>query len=95
MQQYKRIHIFVSGKVQGVYFRQNALHKAEELNVYGWIKNLDDGRVESIFEGLDQNLSKMVEWCKQGPENALVDKIEIMDEPYKGEFSNFRILPTN
>ena len=49
--QYCRVHVFISGKVQGVYFRQNTVGKAQELNVLGWIRNLKDGRVEAVFEG--------------------------------------------
>ncbi len=49
--EYFRIHIFITGKVQGVYFRQNTVYKAQELYILGWIRNLIDGRVEAVFEG--------------------------------------------
>ncbi len=92
--QYFRIHIFISGKVQGVYFRQNTFYKAQELNIMGWVRNLQDGRVEAVLEGETENINKLLDWCNDGPENAIVTKIEIMDEPYRNEFSNFQILTT-
>jgi len=92
--QYFRIHVFISGKVQGVYFRQNILYRAQELNVLGWVRNLNDGRVESIFEGEKATINKLLEWCNIGPENAVVQNVEIVNEPYQNEFSNFQILTT-
>jgi acylphosphatase len=92
--QYCRLHIFISGKVQGVYYRQNTLHKAQELNVMGWIRNLKDGRVEATLEGEREHVDKLLDWCKDGPEYAIVTNIEIVDEPYSNEFSNFQILST-
>ncbi len=90
--QYVRLHVFISGKVQGVYFRQNTSYKAQELNVMGWVRNLKDGRVEAIFEGEQENTDKLLDWCNDGPENAIVSDIKIINEPFKKEFSNFQIL---
>ncbi len=89
---YFRIHIFVTGKVQGVYFRQNTVYKAQELNISGWIRNLKDGRVEAVFEGEKVNINKLLDWCRDGPKNAIVKNIEIINEPYKNEYSNFQII---
>ena len=75
--QYCRVHVFIGGKVQGVYFRQNTVCKAKELNVLGWIRNLKDGRVEAVFEGGKVNVNKLVDWCNAGPKNAIVKKMEI------------------
>lgn len=91
---YTRVHIFVSGKVQGVYFRQNTSLKAQELGIVGWVRNLSDGRVESVMEGLEVDIDKMISWCKSGPKDALVTEVKIMNEEYKKEFSTFDIVKT-
>lgn len=84
-----RVHVFVSGKVQGVFFRSSTKDKADELGLSGWVKNLQDGRVEAVFEGEEGKVEKMVEWCRKGPEYAKVTTVEVIPEPYKGEFSGF------
>jgi acylphosphatase len=89
-----RVHIFVSGKVQGVYYRQNTLQKAQELDICGWVRNLSDGRVESVMEGSKVNIDKMLTWCKKGPVDAKVEEVKIIDEEYKKEFSSFDIIKT-
>ena len=94
MVNYTRVHIFVSGKVQGVYFRQNTSLKAQELGIVGWVRNLSDGRVESVMEGLEVNIDKMISWCKSGPKDALVTDVKIKNEEYKKEFSTFDIVKT-
>lgn len=86
-----RAHIFVKGLVQGVFFRQNTLNKARELGIFGFIRNLPDGRVEAVFEGDKNKVEKMVEWIKKGPENARVNNQEVKWEEYKGEFGDFEI----
>ena len=92
--EYFRVHIFITGKVQGVYFRQNAALKAQELNVSGWIRNLKDGRVEAVFEGEKTNINKLLNWCKQGPKDAIVRNTETINEPFKNEYSDFQIIKT-
>jgi len=89
-----RVHIFVRGKVQGVYYRQNTLQKAQELGIFGWVRNLSDGRVEAIMEGSKINIEKMLAWCKEGPVGAYVEDVEIIYEEYKNEFSTFDIIKT-
>ena len=83
--------MIVSGRVQGVFFRQNTLKKAEELGVLGWIKNLPDGRVEAVFEGEKEKVERMVDWEKKGPVSALVEKVEIDWQDYRGEFKSFQL----
>jgi len=90
--EYRRVHIFIGGKVQGVYFRQNTAYKAQELNIKGWIRNLKDGRVEAVFEGERVNMNKLLNWCNNGPKNAIVKDIQIVDEEFKNEYSNFQIM---
>ena len=87
-----RVRIYVSGKVQGVYYRQNTLQKAQELGIFGWVRNLSDGRVESVMEGSKVNIDKILAWCKQGPPDAKVEEVKFIDEPYKNEFSTFDII---
>ena len=87
----KRVHIFVKGKVQGVYFRQGMKDIAEKKNVTGWVRNLQDKRVEAVLEGKDKDVNSVIEWSQKGSPNAIVDDVEIINENYKGEFSKFEI----
>ena len=86
-----RAHVFVTGKVQGVYFRQNTLQAANNHGVFGWVRNLPDGRVEAVFEGDEVAVNKMVKWCRTGPPAARVDSLYAKSEKYTGEFSSFSI----
>ena len=86
-----RVHIFVSGRVQGVWFRENTQKKAQKLRVTGWIKNLVDGRVEAIFEGEREKIEEMIKWVSKGPFLAKVNGLDVEWQEYKGEFENFGI----
>ncbi len=86
-----RVHVFISGKVQGVFFRSGTKERAEELNLTGWVRNLADGRVEAVFEGEEKNVENMVQWCRRGPDYAVVEEIEVIPEQYKGEFNSFAL----
>ena len=87
----QRIRIFVTGRVQGVFFRQTLKVKAKQNDVYGWVKNLKDGRVESVLEGNAENVSRLVEWAHGGPANAIVEDVEIRTEKFTGDFSKFDV----
>jgi acylphosphatase len=87
-----RIHVFISGKVQGVFFRSSTKDMAEELGLYGWVRNLTDGRVEAVFEGEEEKIDKMLEWCRKGPEYSKVKSVECCYEDDKGEFKEFLLL---
>jgi acylphosphatase len=87
----KRVHLLISGIVQGVYFRQGMMEAAEKNNVLGWVRNLPDNRVESILEGNDSNVDAVIEWARFGPAGAVVDELKITEEKYIGEFSEFLI----
>ncbi|WP_153553519.1 acylphosphatase [Halomicrobium sp. LC1Hm] len=77
-----RAHVFVSGKVQGVFYRANTRETAGETSVDGWVKNLSDGRVEAVFEGPAPAVESMVEWCHEGSPRARVDGVEVeYEEP--------------
>ncbi len=86
-----RAHVFISGRVQGVYFRDYTRRQARRLGVTGWVRNLWDGRVEALFEGDEEAVRRMVEWCHVGSPSARVDRVEVQYEPYRGEFADFRI----
>jgi acylphosphatase len=76
MSERTRAHVFVTGKVQGVFFRANTRDTARERGVDGWVKNLDDGRVEAVFEGDEETVEAMVEWCHTGSPQARVEGVE-------------------
>lgn len=86
-----RAHVFIQGKVQGVYFRQNTGIVATGHGVNGWVRNLHDGRVEAVFEGEETNVGKVIEWCRTGPAKAVVDDVKIKYENYAGEFQDFKV----
>lgn len=88
-----RTHLWITGRVQGVYYRATTQTMAHQLGVMGWVRNLRDGRVEAVFEGEALAVAKLVQWCGSGPPNARVDEIESVDEVPQGE-CEFRVLPT-
>ncbi len=87
----KRVHVFISGKVQGVFYRAYTQDEAKKLGVNGWVRNLPDGRVEAVFEGVDEAVDEMVKWCYKGSPASKVEKVEVIEEPYTGEFKDFEI----
>jgi acylphosphatase len=86
-----RAHVFVSGIVQGVFFRQKTRQQAERIGVTGWIRNLPDGRVEAVFEGEEEAVKTLVDFCKKGPRGANVTGFTLDLEPFVGEFSSFEV----
>lgn len=86
-----RAHVFVSGSVQGVYFRQNTKEVASRHRVTGWVRNLPDGRVEAIFEGSEMDVNEVIEWCNIGPPKASVHDVIIKFGKYTGEFADFKV----
>ena len=86
-----RAHIWISGQVQGVFFRDTTRKKAEDLRLTGWARNLPDGRVESIFEGDKEAIEKIIEWAKEGPDTARVENVEVKWEEFRDEFSSFTV----
>ena len=87
----KQIHIFVTGRVQGVFFRQSTKVMAIKNNAKGWVRNLDDGRVEIVAQGETQDIDNLAHWCKTGPANSRVDEFELSDENISDEFENFEV----
>lgn len=86
-----RAHVFVSGSVQGVFFRQEAARRAGSRDVVGWIRNLPDGRVEAVFEGYEAAVQSLVEWCERGPQMADVRDVSVSWEEPKHEEENFSV----
>lgn len=86
-----RAHVYVSGMVQGVFFRTETQDEAIRQSVTGWIRNRPDGRVEAVFEGEKETVDKLIEFCRHGPPGARVNNVEISWEDHKGEFHGFRI----
>jgi acylphosphatase len=85
-----RYRVLVSGRVQGVFFRDSCRRLAQEHGVAGWVRNLPDGRVEAVFEGAPENVAVLVDWTRQGTRNALVDGVAVQAEPAEG-LTGFRI----
>lgn len=79
-----RAHVWVGGRVQGVWYRESARREALRLELAGWVRNLSDGRVEAVFEGPAEKVATAVEWCRGGPERALVTDLEVADETPEG-----------
>mgnify|MGYP006284108861 CR=1 FL=1 len=86
----KNVHVKVSGRVQGVWFRANTKQKAEMLGVTGWIKNTSDGCVEAIFEGDEKLVDEMIDWCNRGPPLAKVKNVDVKSQNIVG-FDKFEI----
>ena len=80
----KRVRVTVSGRVQGVFFRATCAARARERGLSGWVRNSPDGRVEAVFEGPEEDVDALVEWCRLGPELAVVQDVEIAVEDLRG-----------
>jgi acylphosphatase len=85
-----RARVFVSGRVQGVWFRESCRELALAAGVNGWVRNLRDGRVEAVLEGPPAAVERVVAWCREGPARARVDAVEVQSEPPIGE-SGFHV----
>ena len=88
----QRVRLLVSGKVQGVFFRQALKVVAKKNNVSGWVRNLKDMRVEVVLEGDNKSVNSVIAWARIGPANSRVDDIEVSNEGFKNEFLTFEVL---
>ena len=79
-----RRRVLISGRVQGVAFRDSCQRMATEQGVAGWVRNLGDGRVEAVFEGTAEQVDRMMEWVHDGPRMANVNDIAVQTEPAQG-----------
>lgn len=87
----ERAHIYVIGRVQGVFFRGTVQEEAEQLGLSGWVRNLHDGRVEALFEGPSKDVRRMVEWCGEGPPHSDVKNVETHFEEARGDLRGFEV----
>jgi len=87
-----RAHLFIEGRVQGVFFRACTQEEAQERKLTGWVKNLYDGRVEAVFEGEEKDVQSIIEWCHSGPPQAVIVHVFVEIEEYQGEYSDFSVV---
>ena len=85
-----RYRVLVSGRVQGVFFRDTCRRLARENHVSGWVRNLPDGRVEAVFEGSPDDVARLVDWSRHGPRLAQVEAIAVQPESPEG-LPDFRV----
>ncbi|RQD73399.1 MAG: acylphosphatase [Candidatus Syntrophonatronum acetioxidans] len=85
-------HVFISGVVQGVYYRGSLQKEALENQVYGWTRNLPDGRVEALLQGSKENVEAVIHWAESGPSRARVDKVEVEWEEPVETYDSFDII---
>jgi acylphosphatase len=90
-----RAHVFVSGRVQGVFFRDHTRRWASSLGLTGWVRNVYDGRVEIIAEGEKGKVESLIDRLREGPPISRVENVEVTWEEYTGEFSDFRVTYTS
>jgi len=87
----KSVRLYINGTVQGVFFRIFIKENAEKYNVKGFIRNLEDGRIEVFLEGNSDDVNKMIELCKKGPRHSQIKKVDIKPERFQ-DFKVFKIL---
>jgi acylphosphatase len=87
----RRAHVWIAGRVQGVFFRAYTQDAAQRIGVSGWVRNMPDGRVEAVFEGDWDRVENMIAWCHEGSPMGRVDKVEVDEEVYTGEFRGLTI----
>ena len=86
-----RLHVWIEGLVQGVFFRDSTRHVAGDLGLTGWVRNLPDGRVEVVFEGDRGGCEKALEFVRVGPPSARVTRVEEMWDEEEEHFDNFKL----
>lgn len=86
-----RAHLFISGRVQGVFYRATCHDEAAARGLCGWVRNLQDGRVEALLQGSEESVRSMIKWCYVGPSHASVSGIDVKYEPAADDLSGFRI----
>jgi len=87
-----RARAYITGRVQGVFFRNSVADLADSLTVAGWVRNLTDGRVEALLEGERGDVEKVLEFCRHGPPGAYVHNVEVKWEEWRSEFTDFKIV---
>ena len=77
----RTVRVRIAGRVQGVFFRASCADLARDLGIDGWVRNRPDGDLEAVFQGSDEAVDRILEWCRTGPPSARVDTLEVSDEP--------------
>ena len=88
----KQVHLFVRGRVQGVFFRASTQREAKRLGLTGWVKNRADGGVEILAEGEEENLKDLLAWANRGPSAARVERVDTRWRGFGGDYCDFRIV---
>ena len=86
------VHLIIKGKVQGVYFRASAKDVADEIGIKGWVKNTEEGNVEAMVSGNNDQVQKFIEWCRTGPRRAIVHHVDIIHKEEDESFSAFHVI---
>lgn len=87
----RRVHVVISGRVQGVWYRGSMEDRAVRLGLAGWVRNLPDGDVEAVIEGPSLAVDELLAWCRRGPSGARVQSVRSSEEPAQG-LTDFRIV---
>ena len=87
----KSVRLYITGTVQGVFFRGFVKENAERYNVKGFVRNLEDGRIEIFLEGTVDDVNKMIELCKKGPKHSLIRNVELKPEKFQ-DMKGFKVL---
>ena len=85
------LHVLISGKVQGVFYRAEAKEQAKTLGIKGWVKNTADDKVEAVVSGSEENLNQFIEWCRKGPRRAQVTDVSIT-QTEEQNFDDFEVI---
>jgi len=85
-------HIVIKGRVQGVFFRASAKEIADQLGLTGWVRNTEEGDVEALVTGTEDQVEKFITWCKKGPPRAVVTNVEVKDIPEENSFREFKVV---
>lgn len=87
-----RAHLIIEGLVQGVSYRASTVEAAKTAGVYGWVRNNPNGAVEAVLEGEEENVNRLIKWCRTGPPMARVERVNLSWEPFKNEFDDFTAM---
>lgn len=87
----KKVRVVVTGRVQGVWFRESTYDKAQRLGISGYVRNLINGDVEFVAEGDDSKVDRLLQWARHGPPLARVDDIKVEVLPYDNEYTDFTV----
>lgn len=88
----RRVRLEIYGVVQGVFFRASTRDRARQLGLTGWVRNRGDGSVEALVEGKSDDIGRLIDWANQGPPQAKVDRVDVEEQEFVGEFERFDVM---